>query len=261
MVKILLILNLFYCSALFAQHPFYNNCDCHDEICYVPSWAYKDTLIKARKQDFLRGYINFYNSKDSYYVNSDSSNLKEFYTFYRNDTSLIFINGLKYQKQYAKVKIKAVYERRTLMSTICECLPEDSTICFDAPFDADSTVNYGLDELGESTYKFIKEINLVTEKGTINVPSKLFRDFTNPNFMSQYYGIAPVKVYYDKVKDYYAIYIYGSYDDSYYFMSGRGSYLCKIYIDLKHKKVGRIIMEGDYLTVYGLFDCLNFWMF
>jgi hypothetical protein len=260
MVKIFLILNLFYSYGLFAQEKIID-CNCQDEMCYIPLWAYKDTMIKVSKRDFLRKYISYYHSKDSYYVNLDTSNFEELYTIRRNDTILLFSKGIKFNKSNTYIRIKAIYEKRTLITTTPEYLPEDSTICFDVATRTDTTVNYGFPEFGEATYKFIKEMSLVTENDTLNISSNLFKDFINPNFMSQYYAITPVKVYYDKIKDYYAVYIYGSYDNPYHSYSYTGTYLCKIYIDLKRKKVGRIIMDGDYLTIYGLFDCLNFWMF
>lgn len=260
--KLLSIVVMFYCSSLFGQHPMLNDCDCQDEICYVPTWAYEDILIKPSKRAFLNIYFSKFNKSDTFYLNFDKSNLEELNTAYRNDTSLIMVRSLKEFNQY--LEIIASYQKRTLAIKKRECfkLSDGDTTCMEVVEKIDTTVKYGDTKVGEHTFKFIKRINVINNRfDTVSVSPDLFTDFVSPNFNLQYYSIAPIKIYYDKVKDYYAIYIYGFEDDFYLFHSSIDTYLCKIYIDLKRKKTGRIIMQGDYLKVYGLIDCLDFWIF
>ncbi len=269
----LLMLSQIYIS--FSQGPtYYNFTDCPDTLYYT-SCNY-DSLISGTKTKFVVKYINCFYTAIKKYVDIDNINLQMLDTKVRNSNKAHFVLQTKEDSSETEIIIETKIEKHTVYNPkYLEEIAKNEWQFKEDAFDAfekiiiDSTIHYGRILISpNSQYEFIKSIKLINAKDTIIVPDSLINDFVFPNFVNQYEGFSPIKAYYNKEKQYFAIYIYSDLGednllnrDNLFCFQERSSYLIKLIIDIKNRYVGRLIVNSDYLTRYGICNCPNFWIF
>lgn len=94
------------------------------------------------------------------------------------------------------------------------------------------------------------------------IPKYLFHDLLDININQVYKSYRPIEFYYDKKLKSLCIYITGRLD----LLEGEsksidGSYIAKFIIDIKTKKVKRIVLPSCFAFSYGYLYCDNFWPF
>jgi hypothetical protein len=256
-------------SKLHSQNP-YGCYLCNDEICYIPEGMERDSLLRSTKREFVSNYITKFYKNIYRYIDYDNKGLFKLSNSIRFENKVCFV--LKIDDSDIEIIVDKKLEKKTIINPkYLRMKKKSSRIDFrhrndylKEDFIIDSTIRYGATDITpETQYNFINTVRLIIKNDTINVPSCLINDFVSPNFLNQWNGYAPIQAYYNKNKDYYAIYIYEDphTEQGPYCIKFNNAYLIKIIIDPKKKIVDRFAITSKYLIPYGICSCPDFWIF